>query len=242
MAAAVGPELLTEATQTPDMVRIFNELKMEVFQLRGAMNQMSQTMAGTHQQQQGRDGELTRWRTLQQLGKFNGDEKSFKDFDFKLHQFVRQVPMFEKFLDWVRQSDVEPNHEAMQHYKAETGCQLEYLNDQLYGVLSMVTEGNALNVVMNVVDYYDLRGAMAWHRLTRDATGKTGARLKRLADAVHRPKAITNYGDALEIGHGAQRVAGHACGGHMCCGAVLAPPTCCGARWARWRRERAAQP
>ena len=61
----------------------------------------------------------------------------------------------------------------------------------------MVTEGNALNVVMNVVDHYDLHGAMAWHKLTRDAAGKTGARLKRLADAVHRPKSIVNYSDAL---------------------------------------------
>ena len=112
--AAVGPELLTESTGSAETVRIFNDMKMEVFQLCGAMNQMNQTLVGNqqqqNQQQQGRDSELTRWRTLQQLGKFNGDEKSFKDFDFKLHQFVRQVPMFEKFLDWVRQSDVEPNH------------------------------------------------------------------------------------------------------------------------------------
>ena len=91
------------------------------------MNQMNTTLVGNqqqqqqqNQQQQGRDTELTRWPTLQQLGKFSGDEKSFKDFDFKLHQFVRQIQGFEKFLDWVRQSDVEPNHEAMENYKART--------------------------------------------------------------------------------------------------------------------------
>ena len=78
------------------------------------------------------------------LGKFNGDEKVFKDFHFKLHKFVRQVPGLEKFLDWVRLCDIEPNHESMEHYKAQTGVALEYLNDQLYGVLSMVTEGNAI--------------------------------------------------------------------------------------------------
>ena len=130
------------------------------------------------------------------LGKFNGDEKVFKDFHFKLHKFVRQVPGLENFLDWVRLCDIEPNHGFMEHYKAQTGVALEHLNDQLYGVLSMVTEGNALQTVMNVAETYDLRGAMAWHRLTRDATGKTGARLKRLADAVHRPKEISRYSDA----------------------------------------------
>ena len=60
----------------------------------------------------------------------------------------------------------------------------------------MVTEGAALQTVMNVSDNYDLRGAQAWFRMTRESAGKTGARLKRLADAVHRPKPIDNYSEA----------------------------------------------
>ena len=199
--AAQAPELLTEGTAGPELIRIFNDLRMEVYQLRGAMTQMNTTMVANqqqqNQQQQGRDSELTRWRTLQQLGKFEGDEKSFKDFEFKLHQFVRQVPGFEKFLDWVEQADVEPNHEAMEQFKAQTGYQLEYLNDQLYGVLSMVTEGNALGVVMNLMDNHDLRGAQSWFRMTRDAAGKTGPRMRKLRKLVHHPKNISKYSDAL---------------------------------------------
>ena len=85
----------------------------------------------------------------------------------------------------------------MEQYKHHTGVALEYLNDLFYGVLSMVTDGNALQTILNVAENYDIRGAMAWHRLTRDATGKIGARLKRLADAVHRPKGVRNYTDTL---------------------------------------------
>ena len=38
-----------------------------------------------------------------------------------------------------------------------------------------------------------MRGVVAWHQLTRDVAGKSGARLERLADKVHKPKAISDY-------------------------------------------------
>ena len=144
---AAGPDFLTEGMGHSNLVRLFNEMKMELFTLRVTMTQINtkqQQRQQHNQNNQGKDAELTRWRTLQMLGKSNGDEKVFKDFDFKFNQFVRQVPGFEKFLDWVRLCDVEPIHESMEHYKAQTGVALEYLNDQLYGVLPMVTEGMSL--------------------------------------------------------------------------------------------------
>ena len=61
----------------------------------------------------------------------------------------------------------------------------------------MVVEGNGLITTMNLREAHDVRGAQAWHRLSREANGKTGARLKRLSDKVHRPKVITDYKDAL---------------------------------------------
>ena len=54
-----------------------------------------------------------------------------------------------------------------------------------------------MQTLMNLVDNHDLRGAQSWHRMTRDATGKTGARPMRLADKVHRPAKVPNYHDAL---------------------------------------------
>ena len=207
MAAGQAPELITEHTAPPDMARIINELRIEVFQLKTGLTTANQQISqmSQHQQQQaaqmqagsgGNDKELTRWRSMQSLPRYNGEEKHFKDFSFKIHQFVRQVNGFEKFLKWVSEMDSEPVHNDMEIFKQRTGYPLEYFNDQLYGILSMITEGAALQIVMNVSENYDLRGAQAWYRMTRESAGKTGARLKRLADAVHRPKSIDSYSEA----------------------------------------------
>ena len=64
-------------------------------------------------------------------------------------------------------------------------------------IVAFVAEGNALNTVINLQEAHDVRGSQSWYRLTRDATGKTGARLKRLAAKVHQPKHITDYKNAL---------------------------------------------
>ena len=201
MAAQGGmPEMLTSTSGAEDYVRIITGLQGEIYQLRETMNNFCSAMAqqsATQSQGNRESRELTRWRSIQSVPKFSGEERHFRDFEFKLQQFIRPVNGFEKFISWVKDSDHEPNNQLMTAYKQHTGFELEYLNEQLFGILSVVTEGTALQTVMNVVDNHDLRGAQAWHRLTRDATGKTGARLKRLADKVHRPAKITTYHDAL---------------------------------------------
>ena len=194
------PEMLTSTSGAEDYVRVITSLQGEMYQLRqhldGVMAAVTQQSANQNQGMR-EAKELTRWRSIQSVPKFSGEEKHFRDFEFKLQQFIRPVNGFEKFLNWVKDSDLEPNNNMMTIYKQQTGVELEYLNDQLFGVLSVVTEGTALQTIMNVVDNHDLRGAQAWHRMTRDATGKTGARLKRLADKVHRPAKITGYHEAL---------------------------------------------
>ena len=200
MAQQGAPEMLTNQSGAADYVRVITQLQTEMYQMREHMNGMMAAMAqqAAGQNQGNREPkELTRWRNIQSVPKFSGEERQFRDFEFKLQQFVRPVNGFQKFLNWVKDSDQEPNNNLMTAYKQETGVELEYLNDQLFGILSVVTEGTALQTIMNVADNHDLRGAQSWHRMTRDATGKTGARLKRLADKVHRPAKISGYHDAL---------------------------------------------
>ena len=207
------PEMLTTQSPMEDSVRVINAMQSELFTLREqSQNEifgLKQQIAALQAQQSGGGGhgsggpgserleEMTRWRSISSLPKFNGDEKIFKDFDFKLHQFVRPVPAFEKFLDWIKEADAEPDVESMADYKMSTGAAVEYLNDQLYGILSTVSEGDALQTMMNVSESHDTRGAQSWYRLTREASGKTGARLKRLSAKVHRPSKIADYKNAL---------------------------------------------
>ena len=185
------PEMLTSQGDQEDSVRVIAALQPEVFDLKNRIAGMSQGEIGDKPE------EITRWRSVQSMPKFSGDDKVFKDFDFKLHQLVRPVIGFEKFLDWIKDSDVEPDAQKMAEYKYETGYPVEYLNDQLYGLLSMLAEGSALQTVMNVAEAHNVRGVQSWYRMTREASGKTGARLKRLSDKVHRPKQITDYKGAL---------------------------------------------
>ena len=191
-----APEMLTPLSQLEDYVRVITALQHEVYELKNRIAGMPQ--GGMSQGGSGdKPEEITRWRSVQSMPKFSGDDKVFKDFDFKLHQLVRPVIGFEKFLDWIKDSDVEPDTQMLAQYKYETGHPVEYLNDQLYGLLSMLAEGSALQTVMNVAEAHNVRGVQSWYRMTREASGKTGARLKRLSDKVHRPKQITDYKSAL---------------------------------------------
>ena len=190
----MGPEMLTSTSTSTDYIRVINEMQTEIFQLKAHIAGTAIHSPGGHA---GGEKEMTRWRSIQAVPKFTGDDKIFKDFDFKLHQFVRPIVGFEKTLDWIKDQDGEPDQEKIAEYKVETGFAVEYLNDQLYGILAFVAEGNALNTVINLQEAHEVRGFHAWYRLTRDATGKTGTRLKRLTAKVHQPKQITDYKNAL---------------------------------------------
>ena len=191
--AGAQPTMLTEASNAADYRGVVNRLQCEVFELKAHMAaQVIHTPPST-----GGEKEMTRWRSISNLPKFNGDDKHFKDFEFKLHQFVRPVMGFEKFLDWVKDSDKEPTEDDLTEYGVSTGMPIEYFNDQVYGILSVVAEGDPFQTLMNVSEMHPTRGAQAWYRMTREASGKTGARLKRLSGKVHRPKKITDYKDAL---------------------------------------------
>ena len=123
--SAAAPEFLTTGSAPTDYVRVINQLQTELFQLRGMIQGPNLNPQGNAGGGGGEARELTRWRSIQALPKFDGDEKAFKDFDFKLHQFVRPVIGFEKILHWVKDQEIEPNHERMEAYKQETGLQLE---------------------------------------------------------------------------------------------------------------------
>ena len=52
--------------------------------------------------------DLTEKKSFDKVPTFDGNERHFTDFDFKLEQFERPLKMFEKFLDWVKNLDDEP--------------------------------------------------------------------------------------------------------------------------------------
>ena len=119
--------MLTNTSLAEDYVRVISALQGEMYQLHSQMANLSNAIAqqNANQGQASRESrELTRWRSIQAVPKFSGTELHFRDFEFKLQQFVRPVNGFEKFLNWVKDSDHEPNNNLMAEYKQRTGVEL----------------------------------------------------------------------------------------------------------------------
>ena len=143
-------------------------------------------------------------KALTQVPFFSGDEKTFTDFEFKLQQFVQPYQGFEETFDWIKDLESEPTlevvrakHEAENSDGLGNGVDMIYFNKEVYSILSMLCEGDALQTVKNLREDFHGRGFRAWYQLTREVAGKSGVRLERLADRVHKPKVITDY----KLGH-----------------------------------------
>ena len=144
--------------------------------------------------------DLAEWKSFGALTTFDGDEKSFSDWEFKLQTFVRPLRQFEAYLDWVKERDEEISVETWQGMKGAVDwthgdgmVKLDWYDDQLFSVLSLLCTGSALASVKNVREEYGVRGAKAYWKIMREVASKSGVRLERLADIVHHPKQITDY-------------------------------------------------
>ena len=107
-------------------------------------------------------------------------------------------------MDWVKDLEVAPDEPTLLQValaKAGNNADVDvlWMNKELFSVLSLKTTDDPLQITKGVKDAYAIRGAVAWHKITREVAGRTGARLERLADKVHHPKKITSYGDALAM-------------------------------------------
>ena len=148
---------------------------------------------------------FTEKKGFERLSSYNGEEKSFGDWEFKLHQFVRAETGFERYLDKIKELEVEPKTDAVKDIidTVQIDCMSQVngdtFDDQLYNLLSMLAAGPALTTVKNVRETHGCRGSLAWHRITRDVAGKSGHRLERLLDRVHHPPKISTYANAEQM-------------------------------------------
>ena len=193
------------------MIAFVNQQREFTIQLQAEIIALKQQMAQQQQQQQQhppqepkRDQQLKVTKSFQSVPKWNGDEKSFTDFDFKLHQFVEPHRGFEKWLDWVKDLDEEPDEAVLQklaedEHALDANVDCWWMNRQIFSILSLTTEDTALQTCKSVKEKEQVRGAVSWFRLTREVAGKTGVRLERLADKVHKPKKMVGYSDGIRL-------------------------------------------
>ena len=141
-------------------------------------------------------------KSLDQVGKYDGEEKHFSDFEFKLQQFLRPHDNCEAMLDRIKDLESEPcllDLEEMQSDLTSQGerCDLHWFNNQLYSILSLICREDALQVVKNLRKDVQVRKFKAWYQLTREVASKSAVRLEKLSDGVHHPKPMKSYHDGL---------------------------------------------
>ena len=146
--------------------------------------------------------DLSESKAFEKVPIFDGDEKKFSDFEFKLQSALRPYKHFEEFIDWIKNADEEPDLDSLtQKARAEAqhdpGVDLLWYDEQLYSVLSLLSVETPLQTVKNVREDTGIRGCKAWYAITREVAGRSGVRLERLADRVHHPKPITQYKDGM---------------------------------------------
>ena len=144
----------------------------------------------------------TELKSFQKLDKFDGIAKSFSDWEFTLHRFMRPFKFAEKWMNWIKEQEVVitnvvASEKAREVQLLHPDVDLEEYDEQVYGLLSLLTTGTSLQIVKNQKEYLGIREALAWWKMTGEVAGKIGVRLERLADQVHNPKQFT-YADAMK--------------------------------------------
>ena len=132
------------------------------------------------------------------IKEFDGSEKAFPDWEFKLHQFLSPCRGMEMFLNEIKDLEKDPGMEEVQDSFDTVllqfpGAETHSFDEDLYQILSALTTGPPLQIVKNVKDCYGHRGSLAWYKLTRDVAGRTTSRLSKLASKVNAPTKITSY-------------------------------------------------
>ena len=98
---------------------------------------------------------------------------------------------------WVDQHAAHVSKEEFAHNDQRGGLELntEWLNQQVYRVLSLNMDGHALAAVKNLAVEAKTRGI----KITKDHLGATSQRMAGLVARVFNPKRAGKYADALQF-------------------------------------------
>ena len=197
MASATG---LTSVSSPAEYAQVINSLHAQMVILQGEV--LSMKSGGSESFHGGFRKNLSDNKSLDQVPHYDGEEKNFSDFEFKMQQFLRPHDNCESVLDWIKDLEEEPRLIDMDEKQAEdthsgVRSDLAWFNNQLYSILSLICKDDALQVVKNLREEIPTRGFRAWYQLTREVASKSGVRLEKLSDRVHHPKPMKSYQDGL---------------------------------------------
>ena len=98
--AGVGPlPLLNEGNSNHDYLDRINVLTTKVLKLE---EELTKT-------REGKKRSVTEWKACGELPKFGGYPKEWKDWEFKFHNLILPLPLFERWLDHCKDRDESLN-------------------------------------------------------------------------------------------------------------------------------------
>ena len=110
--AGVGPlSPLTDGNTNQDFLDRINVLTTKVLKLE---EELTKT-------REGKKRPVTEWNACSELSKFGGDPKEWKDWEFKFHNLIRPLPLFEMWLNHCKDRDEPLNLTDMAHIQQRAG-------------------------------------------------------------------------------------------------------------------------
>ena len=129
-----GP--LPPHANSSDLIQFTNNLYAEVIALRAEISKLESV--GTNLSgQKVKEKHLKDLKSFSAVPVWNGNEKDFSDYEFKLHQLSKPFNFFEKRFDWVKHMDTVPTFEvldqlARSEYDKDASIDLHWMNRQIY--------------------------------------------------------------------------------------------------------------
>ena len=152
--------------QPAQWVEAINALHREVAVLKNEVSVLKAGGVYNMAKDEKHQKDLKDLKSFSSLPTWDGSEKTFGDFEFKLHQFVEPFKNFEKWLDWVKALDTEqdfqkPNGLAQPEHAKDPSVGLHWMNRQIYTVVSLTTTDSPLQTLKGVKESDKVRGALA---------------------------------------------------------------------------------
>ena len=143
--------------------------------------------------------DVTREKTFGDLPKLTGKPEAFSSWRFKMFAYLSKDEKFAAVINWIesRKETITIDDMAdfeMQDNPLDLG-DIKWYNSQLWSVLAANCVDAPLGQIKNLADATEVRGMIAWQRVTRDYRGMSAQRLIGLVERTYAPMKIKRLED-----------------------------------------------
>ena len=155
--------------------------------------------------------DITSKRGFDKLPKYGGKHSEYDDWKFKMMTFLSGTEYLNEILlklnEFTKQptvkrdpitgeqGDIDKIFSDLEDAHGYEKVDREWLNSQLFMVLSMNVVDSALSTIRNMQEDTDANGVLGWWKLGKEVSAMTPVRLQGLANKVYAPKRVKKYSE-----------------------------------------------